>query len=103
MCSRCLTQSCESAAKVCGIDDVVLRLHEGNFMVLRCSLWAHGDRPPAQISIDEPEYRWVFATWYAPHVPTLLCAETISRLWVLTAGLLPSYLPLFASKKRSWN
>ena len=25
----------ESAARVCGIDDVVLRLHEGNAMVLR--------------------------------------------------------------------
>ena len=50
----------ESAARVCGIDDVVLRLREANFMILR----AHFGPmvvPPAQISIDEPQYRWVFA------------------------------------------
>ena len=59
----------ESAAKVCGIDDVVLRLREGNFMILR----AHFGPmvvPPAQISIDEPEYGWVFAhgTLHIPDV-----------------------------------
>src|SRR5206468_2198041 len=41
----------ESAARVCGIDDVVLRLHERDTMVLR----AHFGpmlMPPAEISID---------------------------------------------------
>jgi transcriptional regulator with GAF, ATPase, and Fis domain len=46
----------ENAARVCGIDDVLLRLHEGNTMVVR----AHFDPIPitrAEISVDEPEYR----------------------------------------------
>src|SRR5262249_6002744 len=48
----------ESAAKVCGIDDVVLRLHEGSTSVLR----AHFGPIPigqAEISIDEPWIRWM--------------------------------------------
>ena len=48
----------ESAARVCGIDDVVLRLREGNTMVSR----AHFGPIPtgcAEFSIDEPQYRWV--------------------------------------------
>ena len=31
----------ESAARVCGIDDVVLRLQEGNTMVVAGSFWSH--------------------------------------------------------------
>ena len=50
----------ESAAKVCGVDDVVLRLREGNAMVLRAHF---GPIPvPAnniEIDIDEPQYRWI--------------------------------------------
>jgi two-component system, NtrC family, sensor kinase len=48
----------ESAARVCGIDDVHLRLREGNTMVLR----AHFGPVPLgriEISIDEPRYRWM--------------------------------------------
>ena len=48
----------ESAARVCGIDDVVLRLREGNTMVPR----AHFGPIPTgrvEISIDEPRYRWM--------------------------------------------
>src|SRR5262245_44106992 len=48
----------ESAARVCGIDDVHLRLREGNTMVLR----AHFGPAPlgrVEISIDEPRYRWM--------------------------------------------
>ena len=48
----------ESAARVCGIDDVVLRLREGNDMVPR----AHFGSIPigrVEISIDEPQYRWM--------------------------------------------
>src|SRR4029450_8850108 len=50
----------ESAAKVCGSDDVGLRLHEGNTMVLR----AHFGPIPMpisreEISIDAPEFRWM--------------------------------------------
>ena len=48
----------ESAARVCGIDDVVLRLREGNAMVPR----AHFGPVPigrVEISIDEPQFRWI--------------------------------------------
>src|SRR5262245_48341146 len=50
----------ESAARVCGIDDVVLRLHEGNLSVAR----AHFGPMPIpvgreEISIDEPWIRWM--------------------------------------------
>ena len=50
----------ESAARVCGIDDLVLRLREGNTMVVR----AHFGPIPTptgreEISIDEPRPRWV--------------------------------------------
>ena len=48
----------ESAARVCGIDDVVLRLHEGNTSVLR----AHFGPIPigrVEISTDEPQIRWI--------------------------------------------
>ena len=48
----------ESAARVCGIDDVVLRLREGNAMVPR----AHFGSVPigrVEISMDEPQFRWM--------------------------------------------
>ena len=50
----------ESAARVCGIDDVVLRLHEGNTIVPR----AHFGPIPIpssrfEMSIDEPRFRWM--------------------------------------------
>ncbi len=48
----------ESAARVCGIDDVMLRLREGDVMVPR----AHFGPIPigrVEISIDEPQYRWM--------------------------------------------
>ena len=48
----------ESAARVCGIDDVVLRLHEGDTMVPR----AHFGPIPirrVEISIDEPQFHWI--------------------------------------------
>ena len=48
----------ESAARVCGIDDVVLRLREGNAMIPR----AHFGPIPigrVEISIDEPQFRWM--------------------------------------------
>ena len=48
----------ESATRVCGIDDVMLRLREGDSLVAR----AHFGPLPIQrfeISIDEPWFRWV--------------------------------------------
>src|SRR5262249_6470363 len=59
----------ESAARVCGIDDVVLRLREGDAMVSR----AHFGSIPIPhsreaISIDEPRFRWMreYGTLYIP-------------------------------------
>src|SRR4029077_13850382 len=48
----------ESAARVCGIDDVLLRLRDGDAMILRAHF---GPIPTARgkISIDEPQYRWM--------------------------------------------
>ena len=48
----------ESAARVCGIDDVVLRLQDGDITLPR----AHFGPIPinvVEISIDEPRHRWV--------------------------------------------
>ena len=59
----------ESAARVCGIDDVVLRLHEGNAMVLRAHFGPVAtDR--VEISIDEPRQRWIneHGTLHVPDV-----------------------------------
>ena len=59
----------ESAARVCGIDDVVLRLREGDAMTVRAHF---GPIPPgrAQISVDEPQYRWM-REHGALHIPDL--------------------------------
>jgi GAF domain-containing protein len=59
----------ESAARVCGIDDVVLRLHEGNNTVPR----AHFGPMPInriEISTDEPRFRWLreHGTLHVPDV-----------------------------------
>jgi GAF domain-containing protein/anti-sigma regulatory factor (Ser/Thr protein kinase) len=48
----------ESAARVCGIDDVLLRLREGNAMVLRAHFGPMLIRRP-EIGIDAPEYGWM--------------------------------------------
>ena len=50
----------ESAARVCGIDDVSLRLHEGNKLIAR----AHFGPIPipigrVEMSFDEPWFRWM--------------------------------------------
>ena len=63
----------ESAARVCGIDDVVLRLREGDTMVLR----AHFGPIPigrVEISIDEPQYRWM-REHGTLHIPDVQRAE----------------------------
>ncbi|MGE5305319.1 MAG: GAF domain-containing protein [Alphaproteobacteria bacterium] len=48
----------ESAARVCGVDDVVLRLRERNAMVLRAH-FGPMRMPPAEITSDAEEYRWI--------------------------------------------
>jgi GAF domain-containing protein/anti-sigma regulatory factor (Ser/Thr protein kinase) len=48
----------ESAGRVCGIDDVILRLREGDVMTVRAHF---GPIPPGrpEISVDEAQYRWI--------------------------------------------
>jgi GAF domain-containing protein len=59
----------ESAARVCGIDDVVLRLHEGTSMVPRAHV-GHMPIMRIEIGIDEPMYRWMreHGTFHVPDV-----------------------------------
>ena len=47
----------ESAARVCGIDDVVLRLRDENILVHGLILVPYPCR--VEISIDEPQYCWM--------------------------------------------
>src|SRR6185295_1761553 len=64
----------ESAARVCGIDDVSLRLREENTMVSR----AHFGLIPisrVEISIDEPRHRWV-REHGTLHIPDVRAAQT---------------------------
>ena len=49
----------ESAARVCGIDDVTLRLREGDVMVPRAHFGSMPIRGRVEISIDEPHFRWM--------------------------------------------
>jgi GAF domain-containing protein len=63
----------ESAARVCGIDDVLMRLHEGNNMVSRAHFGPMPiDRP--EISMDEPQYRWV-REHGTLHIPDVRAAQ----------------------------
>ena len=48
----------ESAARVCGIDDVVLRLREGNTLVPRAH-FGPVPVPSAEIGLDAPPVRWI--------------------------------------------
>ncbi|MGE5219744.1 MAG: GAF domain-containing protein [Chloroflexota bacterium] len=59
----------ESAARVCGIDDVVLRLREADMLAVRAHF---GSIPPGrpQISVDEVQYRWI-REHGALHIPDL--------------------------------
>ena len=49
----------ESAARVCGIDDVVLRLREGERYGSAGSFWFRCPIARVEISIDEPQFRWM--------------------------------------------
>ena len=59
----------ESAARVCGIDDVVLRLRQGDVMTVRAHF---GHIPPGrpEISVDEAQYRWI-RDHGALHIPDI--------------------------------
>jgi GAF domain-containing protein len=69
----------ESAARVCGIDDVVLRFEEGNTLVPK----AHFGPLPAvahvEISIDAPQLIWI-REHGALHVPDILAQNEFPTL-----------------------
>jgi two-component system, NtrC family, sensor kinase len=65
----------ESAARVCGIDDVLLRLREGNIMVMRAHFGPIAiPSSRIEISIDEPWYHWMRGHG-ALHVPDVCAAQ----------------------------
>jgi GAF domain-containing protein len=74
----------ESAARVCGIDDVVLRLHEGTSFVPR----AHFGPIPirtVEISIDAPQHRWI-REHGTLHVPDVRAQNDFPTLGVVGTG-----------------
>src|SRR5262245_5077219 len=60
----------ESAARVCGIDDVLLRLAEANVLVARAHFGPISTVGRGDISLDEPQFRWM-SEHGALHVPDL--------------------------------
>ena len=82
----------ESAARVCGIDDVVLRLHEGNSMVARAHIGSVAIAVGrTEINIDELQFGWIreHGTLHIPDVrarrddfPTLGRPNTWSRTFL---------------------
>jgi len=61
----------ESAAKVCGIDDVVLRLVEGSMEVVRAHFGSVSITTGSEaLSIERPRYRWIreYGTLHIPDV-----------------------------------
>jgi GAF domain-containing protein len=78
----------ESAARVCGIDDVHLRLREANVMIPR----AHFGPIPigrSEISLDEPEQRWL-REHGALHIPDLRAQDEFPAIG--SAGIFRTYL-----------
>ena len=69
----------ESAAKVCGIDDVVLRLREGRHMVSRAHFGPIPISAASKISIDEPQFRWM-REHGTLHIPDVQRAERFSNV-----------------------
>ena len=72
----------ESAARVCGVDDVLLRLRERNAMLAR----AHYGAVPVirvEISVDESQYRWM-REHGALHVPDVHAQNELPMLGFLS-------------------
>ena len=78
----------ESAARVCGIDDVVLRLHEGTLWLRGLILVPYPYHGRVEISIDEPQHRWMreHGTLHIPDVR----AQNDFPTWVPSAAGAPS-------------
>ena len=68
----------EGAARVCGIDDVLLRLREGAAMVLRAHFGPMLINRP-EVGIDAPEYGWM-REHGALHIPDVLDQDDFPML-----------------------
>ena len=90
----------ENAARVCEIDDVLLRLVENEFMVPRAHF---GSIPIAigrvEISIDEPRYRWM-REHGALHIPDVRAQNEFPRIG--SAGNFRTYLATFLCQSREF-
>ena len=82
----------ESAAKVCEIDDVVLRLRDGNTMVPR----AHFGSIPmgrVEMSIDDPQYQWM-REHGTLHIPDVQSQNDFPQLGALSGSRTLLRVPL---------
>jgi hypothetical protein len=87
----------ESVARVCGIDDVLLRLKENNAMVVRAHFGSIRIGR-AEVSIDAPNYRWL-REHGSHHIPdTRAVQDDFPMLGV--AGGFRTYLTVPLSSKR---
>src|SRR5215469_643208 len=72
-----------SAAKVCGIDDVVLRLRNGDVMVARAHYGPLPNTVRAEISSDDPRHRWMHE--HGPlHIPDVRAQNDFPTLASVT-------------------
>ena len=71
----------ESAARVCGIDDVLLRLRRGEHYWFRGLILAPCPLAVAETSIDEPQYRWM-REHGALHIPDVREQNEFPNRWV---------------------
>ena len=74
----------ESAARVCGIDDVVLRLREGNAMVRAGSFWSHTHWPPSRSVLMS--HGFAGCASMARSTFPMSARRTISQRWVPSAA-----------------
>ena len=79
----------ESAARVCGIDDVVLRLSNGNSMVPRAHFGSIPDSGWNEISADELQFQWI-RNHGALHVLDVRAQNEFPAMG--SAGTLPHHL-----------
>ena len=75
----------ESAARVCGIDDVVLRLREGDDMVARAHFGPIPDWPRTRSAVDDPQVS-LDARRMAPSTSPTSARRTISQRWLPSAA-----------------
>ena len=74
----------ESAARVCGIDDVVLRLREGDMMVAR-SHFGPVPMTRGEIGADEPHVRWIHEHGTL-HIPDLYAQNDFPMLGAIAGN-----------------